>query len=138
MRREYLFRRRTSKSPQQFIADMKKNVTRFGFRVHEVVDMRKLYNGYGIEVADNFEAYTITLCNPQKSYKSITKNPERNAAIIEQKHIVVYKGGKGVTIINYLPLPKEFIKEVFPDDEEFPESIYQSCQKRIEIIEASL
>ena len=100
--------------------------------------LRKLYDGYDIKVADNFEVYTIILCNPQKSYKSITKNPERNAAIIEQKHIVVHKGDKGVTIINYLPLPKEFVKEVFPNDEEFPESIYQSCQKRITIIEASL
>jgi len=138
MGREDLFRQRTSKSPQQFIEDMRKNAPQFGFRVHEVVDMRNLYEGYGVEVADNFEVYTITLCNPQKSYKSIAKNPERNAAIIEQKHIVVYKGDKGVTIINYLPLPKGFVKEVFPDDEEFSESLYQSCQKRIKIIEASL
>ena len=54
------------------------------------------------------------------------------------KHIVVYRGDQGVTTINYLPLPKEFIKETFPDDEEFPENIYQSCQQRIKIIEASL
>jgi len=133
-----LFRQRTSKTPQQFIEDVRKKAPQFGFMVHEVVDMRKLYEGYGIEVADNFEVYTITLCNPQKSYKSITKNPERNAAIIGQKHIVVYKGDKGVTTINYLSLPREFGKEVFPEDEEFPESLYQSCQKRIEIIEASL
>ena len=138
MRREGLLRWKTSKSPQQFIEDMRKNAPQFGFRVHEVVDMRNLYEGYGVEVANNFEVYTITLCNPQKSYKSITKNPERNAAIIEQKHIVVYKGDKGDTIINYLPFPKEFVKEVFPDDEEFSESLYQSCQSRIKIIEASL
>ena len=106
MGREHLFRQRSSKSPQQFIEDMKKNAPQFGFRVHEVVDMRKLYDGYSIEVADNFEVYTITLCNPQKSYRSITKNPGRNAAIIEQKHVVVYKGDKGNTIINYLSLPK--------------------------------
>jgi len=138
MGREDLFRQRTSKSPQQFIEDMRKNAPQFGFRVHEVVDMRNLYEGYDVEVEDNFEVYTISLCNPQKSYKSITKNPERNAAIIEQKYIAVYKEDKGVTIINYLSLPKEFIREVFPDDEEFSESLYQSCQKRIKIIEASL
>ena len=138
MGKEYLFRQKTLKTPQQFIEDMRENAPQFGFRVHEVVDMRKLYDGYGTEVADNFEVYTITLCNPQKSYKSITKNPERNAAIIAQKHIVVYKGDKGFTIINYLLLPREFVRGVFPDDGEFPESIYQSCQKRIRIIEASL
>jgi len=138
MGKEHLFKQRTSKTPQQFIGDMREKAPQFGFRVHEVVDMRELYDGYGIDAADNFEVYTVTLCNPQKSYKSITKNPERNAAIIGQKNIIVYKGDKGVTIINYLTLPREFGKEVFPEDEEFPESLHQSCRKRIEIIEASL
>ena len=138
MGKEHLFSQKTSKSPQQFIEDMKENALQFGFRVHEVVNMRELYKGYGVEIADDFEVYTITLCSPQKSYKSITKNPERNAAIIGQKHIVVYKEDKDVTRINYLSLPKEFVGEVFPEDEEFPDSIYQSCRKRIKIIEASL
>ena len=133
-----MFKQKTSKLPKQFIEDMKKNGPQFGFRVHETVDMRKLYEGYGVVVDDDFEVYTLTLCSPQKSYNSITKNPERNAAIIEQKQIVVYKGDEGLTIINYLLLSREFLRGIFPDDEEFPESIYQSCRKRIKIIEASL
>ena len=138
MERKNIFSTTTAKSIHEFVESLRENAPKFDFRVHEVVDMRKLYDGYGIEVADNFEVYTITLCSPQKSYKSITKNPERNAAIIEAKHIVVYRGDQGVTTINYLPLPREFIKETFPDDEGFPESISQSCQQRIKIIEASL
>lgn len=134
----HIFRATSAKSIQEFIENLRKNAPQFGFRVHEVVDMRKLYDGYGVEVADNFEVFTITLCSPQKSYKSIINNPERNAAIIESKHIVVYKGDRGVTTINYLPLPKEFIRETFPDDEEFPENISQSCRQRIKIIEVSL
>ena len=133
-----IFSATTAKTIQEFIRSLRENAPKFDFRVHEVVDMRKLYDGYGIEVADNFEVYTITLCSPQKSYKSITKNPARNAAIIESKHIVVYRGDQGVTTINYLPLPQEFIRETFPDDAEFPENIHQSCQQRIKIIEASL
>ena len=98
--------------------------------------MRELYESYGIDVADEFEVYSIKLCNPQKSYKSIMKNPERNAVILEQKQVVVYDKD-GTTTINYLPLPKEFVRQILSDDQQFAESLYESCQKRIKIIEAS-
>ena len=126
----------SKKSTKGFIESMKDNAPKFGFLVHEVVDMKKLYESYGINVADNFEMYSVTLCSPQKSYKSITRNPERNAIILEQKQIVIYDNN-GITTINYLPLPKEFVKEVLPEDEQFSESLYESCQKRIKIIEVS-
>ncbi|MEA3490253.1 MAG: hypothetical protein U9R44_07980 [Candidatus Omnitrophota bacterium] len=137
MKNKSLFRAETSKPIREFIEDVKKNAPQFGFRVHEVVNMRELYEGYAIEVAADFEVYSITLCSPQKSYKSITKNPERNAVIVEQKQIIVYNNN-GITTINYLPLPEEFVKEVFPDDEQFPGSLHESCLKRIQIIKVSL
>ena len=138
MRKSHFFSAISKKSPDQFIESMRENAPGFGFKLHEVVDMRELYAGYGVEAADNFEVYALTLCSPQKSYRSITKNPERNAAIMEQKHIIVYRDKNGDTIINYLLLPKEFLEAVFPDDKEFPKSIKESCQKRIGIIEKSL
>ena len=138
MRKNHFFSAISKKSPGQFIENMRENAPKFGFKVHEVVDMKELYTGYGVKVTDNFEVYTLTLCSPQKSYKSITKNPERNAAIIQQKHIIVYRDENGNTVINYLLLPKEFLEAIFPRDKEFPESIKESCRKRIGIIEESL
>jgi len=127
----------TSKKPiEEFIESVRENAPQFGFRVHEVIDMGDLYNNYGIDVADDFKMYSITLCNPEKSYKSITKNPQRNAVILEQKQVVVYTKNR-TTTINYMPLPKEFVRQVFPDDTEFADSLHESCQKRIRIIEAS-
>jgi hypothetical protein len=138
MRENHFFSAISEKSPLQFIERMKENASEFGFRVHEVVNMKELYTAYGVEVAAGFEVYILTLCSPQKSYKSIAKNPERNAAIIEQKHIVVYKDKDGNTAINYLLLPKSFLEDIFPDDKEFPQSITDSCRKRIDIIQKSL
>jgi len=136
MKRNGFFKRTSKKSIEQFIESVRENAAEFGFRVHEVTDMRDLYSNYGIDVADDFRMYSITLCNPQRSYNSITKNPERNAVILEQKHVVVYTKD-GVTTINYMPLPEDFVRQVFPDDPEFAESLHESCQKRIRIIEAS-
>jgi len=136
MGRNGFFETTSKKSIEEFVESVRENAGESGFRVHEVIDFRELYNNYGIDVADDFKMYSITLCNPQKSYKSITRNPERNAVILEQKQIVVYTKD-AVTTINYMPLPKEFVRQVFPDDTQFAESLHESCQKRIRIIEAS-
>jgi uncharacterized protein (DUF302 family) len=136
MEQASLYRAQSSKSVHEFIESVRHNALKFGFRVHEIIDMKELYKNYGVNVVDGFKVYSITLCNPQKSYKSITQNPERNAVILEQKQIVVYDND-GYTTVNYLPLPKEFVREIFPDDQQFAESLHESCQKRIKIIEAS-
>jgi hypothetical protein len=41
------------------------------------------------------------------------------------------------TTINYLPFTGEFIKKALPEDKEFAESLSESCQKIIKLIEAS-
>jgi hypothetical protein len=138
MRKSHFFSAISGKKPVQFIENMRENAPGFGFRVHEVTDMKELYNGYNVKTSDAFEAYILTLCSPEKSFKSIMTNPERNAAIITQKHIVIYRGENGGTVINYLTLPEDFLKAVFPDDKDFAQSIKKSCQKRIEIIKKSL
>jgi len=136
MERNGFFKTTSKKSIEEFIGSVREHAPRFGFRVHEVIDMGDLYNNYGIDVADDFKMCSITLCNPQESYKSITKNPERHAVILEQKQVAIYTKDR-VTRINYMPLPKESVRQVFPDDTQFAESLHESCQKRIRIIKAS-
>lgn len=61
---------------------------------------------------------------------------ERAAVLLQPKQIVVYTE-KGVTTINYLPFTKEFIKQALPQDDGFQQSLPESCQRIIKLIEAS-
>jgi len=61
---------------------------------------------------------------------------ERASVLLQPKQIIAYTE-KGVTTINYLPFTKDFIKQALPEDEEFQQSLPESCQRIIRLIEAS-
>lgn len=76
------------------------------------------------------------VCNYGRSYKSIKKNIERAAVLLQPKQIMVYTKD-GETIVNYLPFKTDFIKQALPEDNRFQESLPESCQRIIDLIDSS-
>jgi len=76
------------------------------------------------------------VCNYERSYKSMSSNMKRAAVLLQPKQIIAYTE-KGVTTINYLPFTKEFIKQALPQDDTFQQSLPESCQRIIRLIETS-
>jgi len=126
----------SEKSIQDFIASVKENAPRFNFGVRRVFDMREEYRKQNVNVDDDFQLYQIMVCNYERSYKSMSNNMERAAVLLQPKQIVAYTE-KGVTTVNYLPFTKEFIKQALPQDGGFQESLPESCQRIIRLIEVS-
>jgi uncharacterized protein (DUF302 family) len=126
----------SEKTIQDFIESLRENAPRFNFGVRRVFDMREEYRKQNVNVDDDFELYQIMVCNYERSYKSMSSNMERAAVLLQPKQIVAYTE-KGVTTINYLPFTKEFIKQAMPQDHGFHESLSESCQKIIKLIEVS-
>jgi hypothetical protein len=57
--------------------------------------------------------------------------------LLQPKQIIVY-GDKGGTVINYLPFTREFVAQALPEDEKIQESLPNSCQKVIELIQKTV
>jgi hypothetical protein len=126
----------SKKSKQDFIDSVKENAPRFNFSVRHVFDMREEYGKQNVNVDDDFLLYQIMVCSYGKSYESMRKNMERAAVLLQPKQIVVYTE-KGVTTINYLPFTKEIVEGALPQDEEFRQSLPESCKRIVKLIEAS-
>ena len=131
-----LHRTTSLKSVQEFIESLKENAQKFNLGVRHVFDMREEYGNQNVDVDDDFELYQIVVCNYERSYKSMKENRERAAVLLQPKQIIAYSE-KGVTTVNYLPFTKDFIKQALPQDDGFQESLPESCQKVIKLIEAS-
>lgn len=134
--RRNLFSIVSRKSAQEFIESFKENAQKANFGVRYVFDMGKEYREHNVDVDDGFELYQIILCNFDKSYKTMKRNMETAAVLLQPKQIVVYNN-KGVTTVNYLPFTEEFIKGALPEDEKLQASLPASCRKIIELIEKS-
>ena len=136
MEQAYLYRTKSSKSIQKFVESLKENAQKFNFGVRHVFDMRQEYGNQNVDVDDDFKLYQIVVCDYERSYKSMKENRERAAILLQPKQIIAYSE-KGVTTINYLPFIKEFIKQALPQDDSFQESLPESCQRIMKLIEAS-
>ncbi|MCD6079900.1 MAG: hypothetical protein J7J54_00435 [Candidatus Omnitrophica bacterium] len=137
MENKGLFKIESKKSIPEFIESFKENAPKFNFGVRYVFDMKKEYKEHNVDVDENFELYQIILCNFERSYKTMKRNIETAPVLLQPKQVVVYNN-KGVTTIYYLPFTKEFIAQALPDDEKLQESLPNSCQKIIRLIEASI
>jgi len=136
MENRNFFTTTSEKSIQNFIESVKENAPRFNFGVRSVFDMREEYRKQNVNVDDDFQLYQIMVCNYGRSYKSMGKNIERAAVLLQPKQIVAYTE-KGVTTVNYLPFTKEFIEQALPQDDGFQERLPESCQRIIRSIEVS-
>ena len=126
----------SEKSIQDFIESVKENAPIFSFGVRRVFDMGEEYRKQNVNVDDDFQLYQIMVCNYKRSCKSMSSNMERAAILLQPKQIVAYTE-EGETTINYLPFTKEFVKQAMPQDDTFQESLPESCQRIIRLIEVS-
>ncbi len=128
-----LYRAETEKSVPRFVEDLTLAAGRKGFTIHneDKMAMAHTFGVHGIEVGEDFDLHMIQICKPQRSSKSLLKNPER--AVFMPKFIITFTA-KGKTQIRFLSYSKEMVAALV-DDREFPESLSQSFAEITDILE---
>ncbi len=94
------------------------------------------FKGHGVEVAEDFEYYSVMICNPQKAYESIRGSAVRGAVLLPPKQVAVYSETEGETTIAYEAPDMERLEKIMPNDVKFQEGLYASGQKIIELIDS--
>jgi uncharacterized protein (DUF302 family) len=131
-----LLRVTSDKTVSGLIENIKMKAPEFGFSVRHVFDMKTEYADHEVEVAPDFDLRQVMVCNMERSYKSMTRNMDRAAVLLQPKHITVYsKDGK--TVVSYAPLSQSCIQEVLPEDSGFHDSLHASCMTIVEMIKAA-
>lgn len=123
----------TEKEPLKVIDAIKKKVADYDFIIRDVFDMAEQFKNHDVDVVENFEYYSIMICNPQKAYDSISKDKIRGAVLLPPKQIIVYRE-KEKTIIVYVAVEKKDVEEILPNDEQFQKGLSESCKKIVELI----
>ncbi len=133
MQRSNLYVTETDKSNSQFVKDLGKVVSKYGFIIHneEKMEMANTFGAHGAEVAGGFDLHMIQICKPEKAAKSLASNPER--AVLMPKFIMTFTK-EGKTQIRFLKFSAENIRSVVEDDL-FPGSLAETYDKIVEMIE---
>ena len=95
--------------------------------------MAKEFKEHDVNVNEDFEFYSIMICNPQKAYESISKNSIRGAILLPPKQVVIYPE-IDKTIIAYVAIEENDIKKLLPKDWKFQKGLTESCNKIKELI----
>jgi hypothetical protein len=132
-----LYSRQSGSRCESFIQGIREKAPDLGFRVRDVFDLGQMYREQGVDVAEEFRAYSILLCNFDRSYRSMRSNPRRAAVLLQPKQIVVMAGPNGITV-DYLPFPSSFITDALPEDRAFASSLSESCQRIVQLIRSCL
>lgn len=131
-----LHRVQTSQTPAQVIEKIRERAKDYNFVIRNIFNMKEVFASHGAKVRENEFYYSVMVCNPSRAYKSIRKNPDRGAILLQPKQIFVYKReDETKTTISYLGLDKEFLSRTIPEDEDFQENLPYSCQKITELIQ---
>ncbi|WP_457575117.1 DUF302 domain-containing protein [Desulfolithobacter sp.] len=133
---DHLYKAETTKSAAQFARDLGRVVGKYGFVIHNEshMDMAHSFGKHGVEVAEEFDLHMIQICKPEKAAKSLQANPER--AILMPKYVMTFsKDGK--TQIRFFYFSAENIRAMV-DDEAFPDSLAQTYEKIISMIEEAI
>lgn len=130
-----IYRSETDKSVERFVADLSTVVKARGFLINneDKMEMAHTFGQHGVEVAADFDLHMIQVCKPQKAAKSLSKNPER--AVLMPKFIMTFSRDN-CTQIRFQHYSREAVESLVEDDE-FPDSLLQSFEDIIEMIEAS-
>ena len=124
----------TDQTLTQVLEKFKIHASDFNFVIRNIFNMAKEFKKHDLDVHNDFEYYSIMLCNPQKAYSSIVKKPIRGAALLPPKQVVVFKENKK-TIISYVAVEEHDIKAIMPRDEMFQKGLAQSCCQIKELIQ---
>jgi len=133
MQHNDLYATETEKNNSQFVKDLGMVVNKYGFIIHneEKMEMANTFGAHGAKVAEGFDLHMIQICKPEKAAMSLGSNPER--AVLMPKFIMTFTR-EGKTQIRFLKFSAENIKNVV-DDELFPESLAETYQKIVDMIE---
>ena len=124
----------TEKTPKEVIEEIKKKASDFNFIIRNVFDMAHEFKHHNVEVAKQFEYYSIMLCNPEKAYNSILKSPIRGAVLLPPKQVVIYKENNE-TVLGYVAVENNDIMKLLPEDVKFQEGLSESCKNIIKLME---
>ena len=125
----------TEKTPKEAIEDIKKKASDFNFIIRNVFDMAHEFKHHDVEVAKDFEYFSVMLCNPEKAYRSILKSPIRGAVLLPPKQVVIYKEN-AKTILGYVAVEKDDVTKLLPEDTKFQEGLSESCKNIIKLLES--
>ena len=130
-----IYKSETVKSVDQFVDDLIETAEAREFLIHneENIDMTYTFGRHGVEVAQGFDLQMIQICKPEKAAMSLSKNPER--AVLMPKFIMVFSQ-EGVTQIRFLHYSEDAVRTMV-DDAEFPDSLVESFNQIITLIEAA-
>lgn len=130
---ENLYTTETSKTNNQFVRDLSKTVSKYGFIIHNenTMEMSQTFGNHGAKVAEDFDLHMIQICKPEKAAKSLSANPER--AVLMPKFIMTFTQNNK-TQIRFMHHSEDNIKSIV-DDEQFPASLSETYAKIISMIE---
>ena len=129
-----LYKTISNKNINEIVSVMRKKASDYDLIIRNVFNMSKEFRNHGVVVAEDFEYYSVMVCNPNKAYESIKNNPLRGAILLPPKQIVVYKNNDGESVIAYVALEKDDIAKIAPDDNDLQNSLNASGYKIIEFI----
>lgn len=131
----HIYRSETRKPIDLFVEDLSVTAKARGFLIHneDKMEMSYTFGQHGVEVADDFDLHMIQICKPQKAAVSLSENPER--AVLMPKFIMTFSRGD-TTQIRFQHYSRETVAALV-DDKEFPDSLLESYEKIMEIIEAA-
>ena len=125
----------TEKTPKKVIEDIKKKASDFNFIIRNIFDMAHEFKHHDVKVTEDFEYFSVMLCNPEKAYNSILKSPKRGAILLPPKQVVIYKEN-GKTILGYVAVEKDDVTNLLPEDTKFQEGLSESCKNIIKLMES--
>ncbi|MFW6014496.1 MAG: DUF302 domain-containing protein [Candidatus Nanoarchaeia archaeon] len=125
----------TNKTPLGTVQALKQNASDYGFVIRKVFDIKEEFKDYGVKVDEDFEYYSVMVCNPTNSYPKIREYPTRGALIFQPKQIVVFREN-GQTVMAYAAYQEKELKELLPEDIQFQQGMPTSCQRVAEMIKS--
>lgn len=130
-----IYRKDSHKSLPVFIADLSREASRLGFRIHNEthMDMSRTFGALGVAVASDFDLHMIQVCKPSKAGISLSQNLER--APLMPKFIMAFSRD-GRTHIRLLRYHQSLVEELV-DDPEFADSLAESFATITRLIDAA-
>ena len=129
-----LYKTTSNKSINEIVSAMRKKASDYDLIIRNVFNMSQEFRNHGVAVDEDFEYYSVMVCNPSKAYQSIKNKPLRGAILLPPKQIVVYKNTDGKSVLAYVALEKDDIAKIAPDDNDLQNGLSASGYKIIEFI----
>ncbi len=127
-REQKLYAAESEKTVAQFVQDFSSIAKASDFTINNLatMNMKETFTAHGGTVPEEFDLHMIQVCKPSKASISLAANPER--AILMPKFVHVFSGNNR-TQIRFLSHSPEEIRELVPNDAEFPDSLKQTFIK---------